>query len=163
MLNKNSVQPSDNEDTVLSNDSSVHSMETEKTIFQTPPEEIKGNSKTASASPMVDAYVTAKKQLLVTREKQPRRQSVGLHSSSFCVPSSVGSPEDVTNPIPTMNISNDEVKETRKTVREFMSSPNNAKYRLCLFLLMFNFFPYMFFRQVLNKAEKRRGMIFFAC
>ena len=120
---RDSLLTSDNDDTLLSNDSSVHSKEGEKTIFQTPPEEfqqMKKNDKSSGGSPLCDPFKTAKQHMGNT-EKQPgvqktKRKSFGLHSSSFYVPSSVNSPDDVPNPIPAMIMSDDEDEERTRSV-----------------------------------------------
>ena len=120
---RDSLLTSDNDDTLLSNDSSVHSKEGEKTVFQTPPEDVqqfRKNDKTSGGSPLCEAFKTAK-QHIDNEEKQPgvkktKRKSFGLHSSSFYVPSSVNSPDDVPNPVPAMIMSDDEDEERTRSV-----------------------------------------------
>ena len=120
---RDSLRTSGHDDTLLSNDSSVHSNEGEKTIFQTPPEEfqqMKINDKSSVGSPLCDAFKTAKQHTENT-EKQPRvqktkRKSFGLHSSSFCVPAGVNSPDDVPNPIPALIMNDDEDEEQTRRV-----------------------------------------------
>ena len=120
---RDSVLTSDNDDTLLSNDSSVHSKEGEKTVFQTPPEDVqqfRRNDKSSGGSPLCEAFKTAR-QHMDNAEKQPgvrktKRKSFGLHSSSFYVPSSVNSPDDVPNPVPAMIMSDDEHEDRTRSV-----------------------------------------------
>ena len=123
---RDSLFTSDNDDTLLSNESSAQSHEGEKTVFQTPPEELHPNDKASrnvscGASPTLTAYKTTQ-QNLDTANKKPgihKRKSIGFHSSSFCVPSSAGSPDDVCHQIPHMTLSDNEDDGT--TVRRVRS------------------------------------------
>ena len=118
---QDSLLTSDHDETQLSNESSARSNEGEKTVFQTPPEVLPtsklGRNVSSGTSPTLTAYKTTKQHLNGNRPDihNTKRKSIGLLSSSFCVPSSAASPDDVQYGIPHMVLSDEEDDGTSKS------------------------------------------------